>query len=1065
MTEAEAGPEVSIQPLVSWPRQVVPGGSYLVTVDLRLPNVTVEWPYDQEEFVIGCMLDGRPACKVRALGTAGVVLHRFGGTYGPARFIADVSDRLEELPDAALWLTLTTEGGVPFYVGKLPLDKSSLPGVIEEQRGIPLTLTPGLLPFGGAASSSGVPVQTSRASARGRTDSSRIGYPLTYPDSWLVADKRPAIVMAETGRTVPPLGYRELRDRDRRQYHDEAAMLLSKQTWTAADVDQAVLIHDLLEVPEGAPDPVAKRLRSRLIRELRREAEVTGDPTHIVRMEFYRSQLLDSSDALERRLRLLAYRGVTSSLEYQGGGTRGQLDAAIEAFLELDRETQAEGPRAIALLGPTYDSSLIGLAIACSIRYSDRRELLQEDLPADREREIRADLERAIDVSGRVAVEAGSSARAEGLAVLGLCYVYRYEDDPRYSGQETIDAAVTMLQEAVGLAEATAGETGQAPAALYTLLGVRDRLAAAHTARGTLQDVDAAIALYTRNRDEAAAVGFDNLPGAALSLATAWTRRWQLTRESADRDRASKAYAEAFASADAEHLPAAFDTAAQWGGFAWQEHWWAEAGMAYQRAIRVMHLAVRQQGSRSDREWIIRKASGVAARAALSLARAGALDDALVTMETGRAVSLAEMFDRRAIDYELLTSLAGHQVADEYRQLTDELTQVEARLLLAGPHGDAAIAAEVEGKRRRRAALRERMGSAARTTLDAMDGPPTMAELRTAAGPATVVYLNATDEGGLALILRPDGAPVQGMELESLTVAAAMELTAALQHAVDTGDGAVCAEVCEQMWVTVMERVLPEVRDATEVVLIPAGTLAALPWHAAKLPGRTSGYVLDTIAASYMPNVRSLPAARAAWKNMPRQVRALAIEAPEPTSAPPLSTATEIAAIISHENAEFAVTRLPGTDATAERLRDALGHYELLHFAGHASADPNDPLAGALLLAHDETLTIRELLATRPGAARLAVLSASETARVHDPMSDEMVSFPTALIQCGFGGVVGALWAAMDRPTTMLMGAFYEQWQGRRATPREALRAAQQYTRDRRYASPLAWANFVYVGP
>jgi CHAT domain-containing protein len=141
-----------------------------------------------------------------------------------------------------------------------------------------------------------------------------------------------------------------------------------------------------------------------------------------------------------------------------------------------------------------------------------------------------------------------------------------------------------------------------------------------------------------------------------------------------------------------------------------------------------------------------------------------------------------------------------------------------------------------------------------------------------------------------------------------------------------------------------------------------------------------------------------------------------------------------------------------------------LSQFDVLHFAGHAYADP-DPLAGGMLLAHDESLTIRELLANGIGTARFAVLSACETARVEDLVSDEMVSFPTALMQCGFGGVVGSLWAASDRPTTMLMKAFYQQWRGKPTPPRQALRAAQQWTRDQRYSSPLAWANFVYVGP
>jgi hypothetical protein len=136
--------------------------------------------------------------------------------------------------------------------------------------------------------------------------------------------------------------------------------------------------------------------------------------------------------------------------------------------------------------------------------------------------------------------------------------------------------------------------------------------------------------------------------------------------------------------------------------------------VAYQRATQVMHLAVRQQGSPADREWIVRKAPGVAARAALGLARSGALDDALVTLETGRAVLLTEMFDRRALDYQRIASLAGDSVADDYRRLTDVLTECEARLLLTEPQGDRAATAAAEETRKRMSALRARARCAKR---------------------------------------------------------------------------------------------------------------------------------------------------------------------------------------------------------------------------------------------------------------------------------------------------------------------------------------------------------------
>lgn len=851
-------------------------------------------------------------------------------------------------------------------------------------------------------------------------------------------------------------------DGDRRQCHDQAEVLLVKRSWASDDVDQAIELHDLLETPDGAPDPVAKKLRARLTGELERRLATTLNPLDSTRHALFSSFALDAQDAFTRRVCLLYYRGLTNLVEYQNAA-RGQLDVAIEAFLELERLVKVEGTRISALLGVNPDSLVILIAGACFYRYSERRKLLYGDPPADTQRKIRADLDRAIDASEPVAGHAGSSGQAEGLMILGSAYACRYDDDPRYGDSKTIDSAVALLREALRLAEVTAN--GREPAAVASLIAYRDRLADALLARNTLQDVDAAIALYMRNRDEMATIRVVTTAGWAASVATAYARRWLLTRGAADQDRARQAHAEAFAALEERYPSMAFDQAELWGGLTWQEGWWAEAGAAYRQATRVAHLAVRQQGSRADREWIIGKTRRVTARAALALVRAGALDDALVTLETGRAVLLTEMFDRRAIDYERLASLAGHQVADEYRCVTDDLTRLEARLLRTGPEGDSGITAAIEEARRRRALLRARMGSAARTILAATDGPPAMAELREAAGPATVVYLDATSEGGLALILRPQGAPVDAVELDDLPLAAAMELTATLGYAVEEGDFAICAGVCEELWLTAMGRLLPKLRDATEVVLIPGGALAALPWHAAKLPGRSSGYVLDELAISYMPNTRSLPVARAAWEGRPRQLRALAIEAPEPTSGAPLATANEIAAVQSCHGADFQVTRLPGTEATIGRLRDALTRYEVLHFAGHALADPNDPLASALVLVNDTRLTIRELLATGTGAARLAVLSACETARVEDTLSDEMVSFPTALVQCGFSGVVGSLWAAADRPASMLMRAFYEQWRGKRVTPREALRAAQQYTRDNRYASPLHWANFVYVGP
>jgi hypothetical protein len=106
-------------------------------------------------------------------------------------------------------------------------------------------------------------------------------------------------------------------DGDRRQHHDQAEALLSKRAWASGDVDQAVMIHDLLEAPDGAPDPVAKKLRARLAGELERRLATTLNPLDSTRHALFSSFALDARDAFTRRVFLLYYRGLTNMLEYQ----------------------------------------------------------------------------------------------------------------------------------------------------------------------------------------------------------------------------------------------------------------------------------------------------------------------------------------------------------------------------------------------------------------------------------------------------------------------------------------------------------------------------------------------------------------------------------------------------------------------------------------------------------------------------------------------------------------------------------------------------------------------------
>ena len=99
-------------------------------------------------------------------------------------------------------------------------------------------------------------------------------------------------------------------------------------------------------------------------------------------------------------------------------------------------------------------------------------------------------------------------------------------------------------------------------------------------------------------------------------------------------------------------------------------------------------------------------------------------------------------------------------------------------------------------------------------------------------------------------------------------------------------------------------------------------------------------------------------------------------------------------------------------------------------------------------MAHDEMLTLRDILALRLENARLAVLSACETGVPGTDLPDEVISLPTGLAQAGIAGVVASLWSVSDLSTMMLIARFYELWKRDGLEPPEALRQAQLWIRD-----------------
>ena len=98
-----------MQPVVSYPRRAEAGRRYLVTVDLQQAPGAGDWPYEREEVAIDCLLRSAPLFTSQPAGDCTLVVHRFGGSYRPVRFIVTAN---AEGGEGNLELTFVNELGV-----------------------------------------------------------------------------------------------------------------------------------------------------------------------------------------------------------------------------------------------------------------------------------------------------------------------------------------------------------------------------------------------------------------------------------------------------------------------------------------------------------------------------------------------------------------------------------------------------------------------------------------------------------------------------------------------------------------------------------------------------------------------------------------------------------------------------------------------------------------------------------------------------------------------------------------------------------------------------------------
>jgi CHAT domain-containing protein/tetratricopeptide (TPR) repeat protein len=654
-----------------------------------------------------------------------------------------------------------------------------------------------------------------------------------------------------------------------------------------------------------------------------------------------------------------------------------------------------------------------------------------------------------------------SETRAAATNSLGNALFSRY-DLLRQAAD--LDAAIIAHEQAVRTARENSIDRAMYRANLGVGLMTRGQEA------GSAADVEAAIC---EQETAAAAIpqASQEYVWALAALADSLAARATLTGSGADAAQAHKAYRSATL-AGLERLPEqAIGRALSWGTWASARQSLPQAAEAFEYGLQALERLFATQLTRLHKETWLRDAQGISVRAAYALTMAGDATAASQAFERGRALLLSESLQRDRADLERLAEVGRADLKDRYEaavsrwnrlsRLGDDASVLEPGMPATATRTTATLAG---GLREAREEL-----DAAIAEIRTVPGnqrfllPPTVADIRAGVGGHPLVYLGATEWGGLALIVHPGDAPVAASWLPGLTEQALADRVRAYrdvyrayltgprtekdrtrwESAIDT--------VTAWAWNAVMAPVLEALGDARRATLVPAGLLGVLPLHAAWTadPACPTGrrYALDQTVLTYAPNAQALGAARRRHDEILGD-HLVAVDEPDlgaaaPRLRLPFSALEVAAATATFDDHEI----LAGADADAESVLAALSRAQCFHLSCHGRADPASPLEAALAMAGGQPLTLRNVLGQRL-TARVGVLSACETAIPGDELPDEVISLPTGLIQAGLGTAVASLWSVPGTATALLMFRFYERWRVVGADPAQALNDAQRWLRD-----------------
>ncbi|KAF9000256.1 CHAT domain-containing protein [Cyathus striatus] len=374
--------------------------------------------------------------------------------------------------------------------------------------------------------------------------------------------------------------------------------------------------------------------------------------------------------------------------------------------------------------------------------------------------------------------------------------------------------------------------------------------------------------------------------------------------------------------------------------------------------------------------------------------------------------------------------------------------------------------------------------------------PPLYSKLASAASNSIIILLSTTTENAHAIIMKDNTTPPQALQLPEMNRVYAQRLAELLQLTLRGGSReARDAKLVEragklltpfnmaleekrmytllsELWNKIVKPVIKFLKlmpsTSPRITWCCTDILSVLPIHAAGLYQITVKISLSDFAiSSYTPTLSNLIFNEALTLiGSPEMLLAGLEESPGYSPLPNVYAELNVVETTLKKLPGSTVINLKGDKATGNNVLAKLSSAHLVHLACHGAASQN-PLESSLIL-YDGQLKIEKLIRTPLINAKLAFLSACQTAKINTKEPDESIHIAAAMLNTGFKSVIGTMWSIDDNDAPLVAKSFYEHLITEDGEINLAGSASALHKAIQKFKaggiSPLRWAPFIHMG-